>query len=40
MLDEVAVALLLEASVEVPLEHAAIPKIATALRPAAAKALW
>jgi hypothetical protein len=35
-LDEVVLSLLLEASVEEPLEHAATPKIATALRPAAA----
>jgi hypothetical protein len=39
MLDDVAVALLLDASVDVPLEQAATPKIATALKPAAANAL-
>ena len=36
---ELAEALLLEASVDEPLEHAATPKIATALKPAAANAL-
>jgi hypothetical protein len=38
-LAELAEALLLEASVAGPVEHAATPKIATALRPVAASAL-
>jgi len=38
-LDELVIALLLEASVAEPLEHAATPKMATALRPAAVSAL-
>jgi hypothetical protein len=39
MLDEGVAALLLEASAEESFEHAAIPRIATALRPAAANFL-
>jgi hypothetical protein len=38
--DELLLALLVEASVEVPLEHAEAPRMATAVRPAAAIALW